>query len=150
MAKYLTAEGLKKIKEELDYLENVKSKEIAERLQHTASFGDLKENSAYDEAKDAQGFLRGRILELKGIIASAELIKENNTGNVEIGSTVLLSGADGSQEFQIVGPEEADILKGRISNESPLGQLLLGKKKGDQAIVKSPGGKTEYKIVEVK
>lgn len=150
MTRYLTPEGLEKIKKELDYLVNVKKKEIAERLRHAISFGDLKENAAYEEAKEAQGFLQGKILELKEIIATAKLIKKTSTKEVQLGSTVVLSSNNEKEEFQVVGPEEADILKGKISHQSPLGSIILGMPKGKKVILETPSGKTEYKILEIK
>ncbi|MFH1181043.1 MAG: transcription elongation factor GreA [bacterium] len=154
MTKYLTAEGLEKLKKELDHLEKVERREISEKIRQTAAFGDLKENFAYHEAKDAQGFLEGRIRELKGVIAGAKVIEKNRSGKVQAGSIVLLDSSDGQregkEEFQIVGPEEADIFKGKISYQSPLGAALLGKTKGDKAVIKSSDGIIEYKILEIK
>lgn len=150
MAKYLTPEGLEKFKKELEHLETVKRKELAEKLNYAISFGDLKENAAYHEAKEAQGFLEGRILELKEIIGSAKLIEENHTGKIQIGSTVTLSSANEKEEYQIVGPEEADIFSGKISHLSPLGKNLLGKAKGQKVTIETPQGKTEYEINEVR
>ncbi len=150
MEQYLTPEGLEKLKKELDELENVKRKEIAERLGYTASFGDLTENAAYDEAKDAQGFLERRILELRDIISAAKLIEKNHKKGVQLGSTVLLSVAEKKEEFQIVGPAEADILKKKISYQSPLGKEILGRNRGDKITIDTPAGKIEYKILEIK
>ena len=150
MTKYLTPGGFENLKRELNHLVNVKRKEMAERLKHAASFGDLKENAAYDEAKEAQGFLECRISELKEIINSAKLIEKNQTKEVRIGSVVLLTSGRKKEEFQIVGPEEADIFCGKISYQSPLGKILLERTKGDKVILKTPGGKTEYKILEIK
>lgn len=150
MTKYLTPQGFEKFKKELNYLENVKRKEIAERLKHAVSFGDLSENAAYDEAKEAQGFLEGRILELKKIISTAELIKKKNTEKIQVGSTVLLCSNNKKEEFQIVGPDETDISNGKISYKSPLGKIILGKTKGSKVIIETPLGKTEYEILEIK
>jgi transcription elongation factor GreA len=150
MSKYLTAEGLEKFKKELDNLENVKRRELADKLNYAISFGDLKENAAYHEAKEAQGFLEGRILELKGIISNAKVVVKTNTGMVGIGSTVLLSASDGNEEYAIVSPEEADVFKGKISYQSPLGKLLMGKSKGYTVKMDTPSGKIEYQIIEVK
>ncbi len=150
MLKYLTPEGLEKLKKELDYLENVKRKEVAEKLKHSVSFGDISENAAYDEAKEAQGFLEGRISEIKGIISTAKLIEKKNTKEVQIGSTVLLCSDNKKEEFRIVGPEEADIFNGKISYQSPLGKILLGKNKGSKVSIKTLEGEIEYKILEIK
>jgi len=149
MTEYLTPAGLEKLKKELDYLKNVKRKEVAEKLNYTASFGDLSENAAYDEAKDAQGFLEGRIAELAEIISAAKLIERKKTNEVQVGSTVFLSSAGQKEKFQIVGPEEADIMSGRISYQSPLGQGILGKAKGNKVVIQTPESKIEYKIVEI-
>jgi len=152
MAEYLTPEGLEKFKKELDHLENVKRQEISERIRYTAAFGDLKENAAYHEAKDAQGFLEGRIRELKGIMANAKVLKNNGEAakSVQLGSTVALKSADGQEEFRLVCPEEADILESKISYKSPLGAVLMGKKKGSKIAVKTPGGRVEYEVLEIK
>jgi transcription elongation factor GreA len=151
MARYLTREGLEKLKKELAYLESTKRKELAKILKHAISFGDLKENAAYHEAKDAQGFLEGRISELKEIVGTAQMIEKNNSqmSDVQIGSTVVLESENGKEKFQVVGPDEADILNGKISYKSPLGEIILGKKKGETAILKNSGEEIEYKIIKV-
>ena len=146
MAKYLTQDGLEKLNKELEYLKNTKRKEVAEKLKQAISQGDLKENAGYDAAKDEQGFIEGRIRELKGIIGQAEMIEKKESNKVQIGSLVFLSSNDGEEKFQLVGPEEADILENKISFESPLGKALLNKEKGDIIKVNTPGGKKEYKI----
>lgn len=150
MEKYLTPEGLEKMKNELNRLENVERRELAEKLNYAISFGDLKENAAYHQAKEAQGFLEGRVRELKAIIACARVIEKKAGGAVQMGSTVkvLCSGAE--QEFQIVDPQEADIFHGKLSCNSPLGELLLGETKGGTVCLDTPGGKAEYKILDVK
>jgi len=150
MTKYLTPEGLKKIKEKMDYLINVKRREVAEKLKHAASFGDLSENAAYDEAKDAQGFLEGEICRLKTVLSQAQLIKKEKNGNVQIGSMVYLKSENNKrQKFQIVESEEVDIINGKISQESPIGSALLGKSKGKKIKIKTPEGKVEYEILKV-
>ncbi len=150
MSKYLTPEGLEKIKKELDYLKNVKRKEIAQRLKRTASMGDLSENAAYHEAKEAQGFLEGRILELERLIKEAKVVKKNDrTGWVQIGSTVILSLDHEWEKFKIVGTAEADPLNGKISLDSPLGKALLDKPEGATVTVETPNGKIKYKIVKI-
>jgi len=151
MPRYLTQEGLEKLKKELDYLENTKRKELAKTLKHAISFGDLKENAAYHEAKDAQGFLECRISELKQVVATAELCDKEYApkGEVQIGSMVWLKSKNGKEKFQVVGPDESDILSGKISYKSPLGEILLGKTKGDEVILKNFEGKIRYEIVKV-
>lgn len=149
MVKYLTSEGLQKLKKELDHLKNVKRKEVAERIKYAASFGDISENAAYDEAKEAQAFVEGRIQELKEIISQAKIIKKENGGKVGLGSIVQLKSNDEKEKFQIVGEEEIDIQQGKISHQSPLGKALLGKTKGEKIKIKTPNGSTEYKILKI-
>ena len=149
MKKYLTQEGLEKLKKELEHLKNVARKEVALKLKEAISQGDLKENAGYDSAKDEQGFIEARIRELKTIVAQSEVIENKERSKVQIGSVVSLSSSDGAEKFQIVGPEEADILENKISFQSPLGSALLNKKKGDIVKITTPSGKTEYKIVNI-
>jgi transcription elongation factor GreA len=149
MENYLTPDGLKKLKTELDYLKKVKRKEISEKLNHSISFGDLSENAAYDEAKEEQGFLEGRISELNDIVSHAKIINKKQTNKISIGSIVLVSLDHQKEKYQIVGPEEADIFNGKISYQSPLGKTLLNKTIGDKAMVETPSGKIEYRIIEV-
>ena len=137
------------MKKELEYLEKVKRKEVSEKLKQTASQGDLSENAGYDAAKEEQGFIEGRIKELKDIIAQAEVIEKKENGKIQTGSFVVLNSEEGKKKFQIVSPEEADILKGKLSFESPLGEALLNKKKGDIVKINTPGGLKEYKIIEI-
>jgi transcription elongation factor GreA len=150
MVKYLTKEGLDNLKKELERLEKVERKEVAERLKHAISFGDISENAAYDEAKEALGFLEGKILELKETICSAKIIEKNGEKGVQIGSLVSLLSGGKKEEFQIVGPEEADVFKGKISYQSPLGKILLGREKGEKVVLKTPGGSVNYEIIGVK
>ena len=154
--KYITPEGLEKLKKELDHLKKVKRKEIAERLKHTASMGDLTENAAYHEAKEAQGFLEGKILELEDLIKNAEVIKkEPKTDWIQVGSLVSLVPAEKKSffqkpdKFQIVGVAEANPIEGKISIESPLGKALLNKPKGAVVEVETPQGKVKYKIAKI-
>ena len=155
MAKqYITKEGLEKVKKELADLKNNKRKEIAERLRYTSSFGDLKENAAYHEARDAQGFLEGRIQELEEIVRSAKIIEKGSGATVEIGSTVTIESSyakasEDKETFTIVGPAEADPMSGKISAESPLGKALLDRKEGDDFSFQSPEGKIEYKVLKI-
>lgn len=144
-----TAEGLEKLKKELEYLKTTKRKEIAERLKQAIAFGDLTENAAYHEAKESQGFLEGRILELTEIIREARIIQKSASGRIALGSKVLLEIDNEKQEFEVVGPNEANPIKGRISDNSPLGAELMGKKAGDGGELKTPSGKTRYKVLEI-
>ncbi len=149
MPKYLTQEGLEKLKKELDYLKQVKRKEIAERLRHTASFGDLTENFAYQQAKEDQAFLEGKILELEKIISQAQIIEKNKGEKVQIGSLLELISNKKKLKIQIVEPEEAAPQKGKISSQSPLGEALLGKVEGEKIKIETPEGKIEYKILKI-
>lgn len=149
MATYLTQEGWDKIKKELDHLKNVKRKEVSEKIRHTASQGDLKENAGYEAAKEEQGFVEGKIKELSQIIAQAKIIKEKDSAKVQLGSWVTVESSAGRDKFQIVGPEEADISQNRISFKSPLGEALLGKEKEEKIIIETPGGKKEYNLLKI-
>ncbi|MDP1538818.1 MAG: transcription elongation factor GreA [bacterium] len=150
MTKYFTKEGLEKLKKELDYLEKVRRKEVSERIRQTASQGDLKENAGYHAAKEEQGFIEGRIKELKEILSQAKIIEKREGNKVQMGSFVCLESDEGEKNFQVVGPEEADILQGKISFKSPLGSAILNKKKGDIVEIDTPEGKKEYEIIEIK
>lgn len=150
MQRYSTKEGLEKLKKELAYLEKVKRKEVAERIRHAASYGDLKENASYDEAKNEQGFVEAKIRELKDIIAQTQVLDKKDNLKVQMGSVVTLESQDGKEKFQIVGPEEADVLNGKISFRSSLGAALLDKKKGDTVKISTPSGEIGYKIIEIR
>ncbi|MCX6764693.1 MAG: transcription elongation factor GreA [Candidatus Nealsonbacteria bacterium] len=149
MPKYLTKEGLEKFKKELEESKTVKRKEISERLKHAASFGDLAENAAYHEAKEAQAFLEDRINELRKIISGAMVVENQKNGRVQIGSSVTISSIDGEEKFQIVEHEEANSFAGKISFQSPLGKLLLGKLEGETVKFQTPQGKIDYKIIKI-
>lgn len=154
-ATLVTKEGLQKLKEELDYLKNVKRKEVAARIKEAISYGDLSENSEYDEAKNEQAFVEGRILELEEKVKNAKIISEKHgaTKTVQLGTTVHLKNLSKSKTeeeiYTIVGSTEADPFEGRISNESPVGSALLDKKKGDKVKAIVPAGTIEYKIVKL-
>lgn len=150
MKKYLTSEGLKKIKKELEYLKKVKRKEIAQKLERCLSFGDLSENSEYFEAKEDQAFLEGRILELEELIRNAVVISQEKQKDwAQIGSTILVSSGGKREKFKIVGAEEANPLEGKISIESPLGKALINKTKGTIVEIVTPEGKKQYKILRI-
>jgi transcription elongation factor GreA len=150
----VTKEGLKKLKEELEYLKSTKRKEVAERLKEAISYGDLSENAEYEEAKNEQAFVEGRILELEIKIRKAKIISEKSTKKsvVEIGSSVTVQEKgerDDPETYTIVGSTEADPIDHKISNESPIGQALLGHSKGDTVEVQAPGGKGRYEILKI-
>jgi transcription elongation factor GreA len=150
---YLTEEGLQKIKEELEHLTTTRRREVAQMIAEAKAEGDISENAGYDEAKTAQGFLEGRIRELENILKRAQVIKEGEVAAnvVAIGRTVIVreNGTDFDETYTIVGSLEADPLNGRISNESPIGKALLGKKVGAKVLVNSPGGEITFKIIRV-
>jgi len=151
----VTKEGLKKLKEELEELKTTRRAEVAQRLKEAISYGDLSENSEYEEAKNEQAFVEGRILELEQMIKNAKIISEKKTTRagkeVDIGSSVaLLNRTDNENEqYTIVGSTEASPLDNKVSNESPLGKSLLGKRKGDVVDVHSPSGTIRYEILDV-
>ena len=147
---YVTQEGLEKLKKELQELKTVRRKEVAGRIERAKDMGDLSENAEYSEAKDEQGFIEGRIIELESMIPNAVIIEHIETGCCSVGSTVRVSAAGKEKEYTIVGANEADPLAGRISNESPLGIAFLGKCAGDTVEVKVPSGKIVYSIISVK
>ena len=151
MEKYLTPEGLEKLKKELQYLKTVKRKEIAERLEKSIAYGDLTENSEYHETKEAQGFLEGRILELEDLLNNAVLIPpaEKQNGLAQIGSTVLVKAGSEKESFRIVGAKEANPLEGKISADSPLGKAILNQTKGVMIEVETPQGRVQYKILKI-
>lgn len=148
---YLSKEGLEKLKQELQELKTTKRKEIAARLEHAKSLGDLSENAEYQEAKEEQSLIESQIAELEETIRNAVVIKkEHSTDIVVIGSTIRVQSQHGEEVFTIVGSEEANPVEGKISNESPLGKAFLGHRAGEKVEVKTPGGVTEYEIVEIR
>lgn len=150
---FLTAEGLKKLENELDELKTVRRKEIAERIKQALAFGDISENSEYDEAKNEQAQLEERIAKLEMVLRNAKLIddEEISTDVVSIGSRVVVNDLeyDEEMEYTIVGSAEANPFEGKISNESPVGSALLGKRKGDIVEVQVPDGVIKYKIITI-
>lgn len=148
----LTQESYNKLKEELEYLKTVREKEVAEQIKEARSFGDLSENSEYDEAKNEQGKLYSRIAEVENVLANAIILQETYAKDeVSHGSTVTIEDLeDGSREnFTMVGSQEADPMNGRISDESPLGKALLGARLGDTIRVEAPAGQIQYKVLEI-
>ena len=139
----ITQEGKAKLEEELHYLETEKREEIGERIRVAREFGDISENSEYDDAKNEQAFMESRIAEINAILANAQVIDSpKKGGRVMIGSTVTLEDAKGRERvFTIVGGAEADATNGKISNESPLGRAVLGHKKGDEISYEGPTGR---------
>lgn len=149
---YMTEEGLQKVRDELDFLKNTKRKEVAKLIAEAKAEGDLRENAGYDEAKTQQGFVEGRIRDLENKLKHVQIIVEEQSNNsVSIGNTVIIEedGTDIRETYEIVGSMEADPTNGRISNESPMGKSLLGKKKGAKVKVKTPGGQIVFKILSI-
>ncbi len=149
----LTYEGLKKLEEELDFLRGTKRKEVAERIKQALSFGDISENSEYDEAKNEQAQVEGRIVQLESMLKHARIIDEDEvkTDVVSLGSKVKIFDIefDEEVEYLIVGSTEANPLKSKISNESPVGAALIGHKKGETVEVQVPDGVLKFKILEI-
>ncbi|HZJ98737.1 MAG TPA: transcription elongation factor GreA [Tissierellaceae bacterium] len=150
---FLTAEGLIKIEDELDELKSVKRKEIADKIKQALSFGDISENSEYDQAKNEQAQLEERIAKLENMLRNARLIEEDEitTDKVSVGSKVMVKDLefDEEMEYVIVGSAEADPYQGRISNESPLGNALIGRELGEIVEVNVPDGVIKYEVLEI-
>ena len=149
----LTYEGLKKLEEELELLKGERRKEIAERIKQALAFGDISENSEYDEAKNEQAHNEVRIMQLEAMLKNASIIDEDeiDTKVVNLGAKVKIRDIKSKDEYdyQIVGSTEADPASNRISNESPVGSALLGHKAGDTVDIEVPGGKLKFKIVNI-
>ena len=149
----VTQEGLAKLETELETLKTTERKRVAARLQEAISYGDLSENSEYDEAKNEQAFLEARIIELEEQIKNAEIIDESKAhkGTVQVGSTVTLKFLWNKEEheYTIVGSTEADPLQHKISNESPVAEAMIGKKAKDKVKVETGSGEFEYEILKV-
>ena len=149
----LTYEGLKKLEEELEYLKTQKRREIAERIKVALGFGDLSENSEYDEAKNEEAQVEMRIVELENKLRNVKIIDEDDieTKTVQVGNIVQVLDVeyDEKVEYKIVGSTEADISENKISNESPIGKALLGRKKNDVVDVETPGGMLQFKILKI-
>lgn len=150
----LTAEGLKKIEQKLDHLKSVRRREVAERIKQAIEFGDISENSEYEDAKNEQAFIEGEILTLEKMLRNAKLIDEDEISAdvVTIGSTVKLKDLEFGDmlEYTIVGSAEADPTESRISNESPVGEAILGRKVGSIVEVNVPAGTLKYEIMGIK
>ena len=147
---FITADGLKKLRDELHNLKTVKRREIAQRIQEAKELGDLSENAEYVEAKNEQAFVEGRIAELETAVKNAVIIQDvKSTGQVRVGSKVTVRTDGKSMTYAIVGSNESDPGNGRISNESPLGQAFLGKKIGDNVEVTVPSGKRIFSITSI-
>ena len=149
---YLTKDGLKNLEQELDTLRTVRRAEVAERLHQAMEDGELIENAEYEAAKNEQAFVEGRILTLEIMLSNAEIIKENGSSDiVNLGSRVVVKEDESPdpEKYVIVGAAEASPVEGRISNESPLGQALLGRRVGDEIKVTAPAGELSFRVVEI-
>lgn len=147
----ISQEGYDKLKAELELLQTVKRREIADRIQRAKDMGDLSENAEYSEAKDAQAFNEGRIAELSQMLKNLTVVENGGQRDeVGMGSTVIAESGGQKKEFLIVSFNEADPASGKISNESPLGHSFIGKKAGDTVTVTTPRGDMEYKILNIK
>ena len=151
--KYLTAEGAARLKEELEHLKGPERLELAHRLREAISMGDLSENADYHKAKEDQGFLEGRIQDLEYLLQNAIIIEEDNDhprDTVEVGVQVTIQEDDYPPEtYKLVGAKEADPRNGKISNESPIGSALMGKRVGETADAQTPGGTLRFKIIKI-
>lgn len=144
----ITLEGKAELEAELEELKGRRG-EIAEKIANARDYGDLSENAEYDSAREEQGLVESRVSEIEDILRNVDIIKATKSSTIKVGSTVVLQ--NGSKvEYRIVGPVEADPLEGKISNESPIGAALMGKKVGDSVTIKTPKAETTYKVEEVK
>ncbi len=150
----LTPDGLKKLEDELENLKSVKRREVAERIKIAIGYGDISENSEYEDAKNEQAFIEGRIITLEKMLRNARIINndEIDLETVNIGSTVIVEDMEfgDTMEYTIVGTAESNPLQNKISNESPVGKAIIGKKKGTTVEVSVPAGIIQYKIVDIK
>jgi len=149
--KYLTNEKFKELEKELELLKTVKRKEVATNLEYARSLGDLSENAEYQEARELQATTEDRISTIENTLKTAEIVHATHGEYVSMGSLVGVEkqGGNGVQKFKIVGSDEVDTIEGKISNLSPLGSILMGKKRGETVNVNTPKGPISYKIVSV-
>ncbi len=149
----VSSEGLQKLKDELEYLRTTKRKEVAENIKTARSFGDLSENSEYDEAKDEQGKVEKRIADIEEMLKNIRVVDNSDikTDAASVGSKVKVFYVDDNEEaeYTIVGPTEADPLIGKISDDSPVGSAILGKKVDDEFVVETPGGNVTLRILAI-
>jgi transcription elongation factor GreA len=149
----MTYEGVRKLEDELEHLKTVKRKEITEKIKVALGYGDLSENSEYDEAKNEQAFTEGRIIQLENMLKNAQVVDDSELPNdiVSLGKTIKVKDYEFDEEvdYTIVGSAEADPINFKISNESPVGAALMGKKVGDEVEVIVPSGTNKFKILEI-
>ena len=147
---YMTPEGVERLEAELRHLITEERPRVAQRIHDAKLDGDTTENAEYEDAKQEQSFLEGRIATIEAQLKNAEVIEHSNGDKVRIGSTVVISGPDGKETLTIVGSAEAAPREGRISNESPIGQALMGHKKGETVTVEAPAGAVTYTLVSIR
>lgn len=150
----LSAERLKELQDELTFLKTVREKEVAEQIKEARSFGDLSENSEYDEAKNEQGKVYSRIAEVENILANYVVIEDHaeSANSVRLGSQITVMDVEMKEKaiYQVVGSQEADPMNGRISEDSPFGKALLSKVEGDDVLVEAPAGTLHFQILKIK
>ncbi len=144
----ITNEGKKELEAELDELKSRRG-DIADKIAEARDYGDLSENAEYDAAREEQGLVESRIAEIEDVLLNAEIIKSSRSSSVGLGSKVELKTGKKTVTYHVVGPVEADPLEGKISNESPIGLALMGKKVGDSATISTPKGEITYDVVKV-
>jgi len=152
--KYISEQKLEEIKKELEERKTILRHQISQRIQEAQTQGDISENAEYTEAKEAQSFNEGKIIELENLIKNAVVVSKNSGNNkntIQVGSKIVVKDQKGHKfEFVIVGSEDANPIEGKISNESPLGEAFLDHRKGDEVEVQTPRGKLKYKIIKIK
>ncbi|MEX0933807.1 MAG: transcription elongation factor GreA [Candidatus Paceibacterota bacterium] len=148
---YLSQEKQNELTKELKTLKTEKRKEIADKLEYTKSLGDLSENAEYQEARDAQAGIEERIATIEAVLKNAVVVLDHKIDSVSIGSVVTLKkeGESSTKTYEIVGAEESNIVEGKISNRCPLGEALMGKKKGEEALCRSPKGDISYSVIKI-
>lgn len=145
----LTPEGARQMKTELEHLKGDERVELAKRLRHAISMGDLSENADYIAAKEDQAFLEGKIQELETILKHAVIIEKSKDGVIDLGSQVVIEEGGQTMSYLLVGVKEADPRRGKISHESPIGEALMGKSVGESAVANTPAGEINMKIIDV-
>ncbi len=147
---YITEEKEKSLIEELSYVKNVKRKEIIGRIDDARALGDLSENAEYHQAREEQGRNEDRINQIESILKNSVIVKKHSSSTVEVGTTIVVKKEKGGETiYHMVGQEEADLTQNKISNKSPLGQALFGKKKGDEFSIETPKGLVKYTLIDI-
>lgn len=147
---YITEEKEKALIEELDYIKNIKRKEIIGRIDDARALGDLSENAEYHQAREEQGRNEDRINQIESILKNSVIVKKHSSSIVEIGTTIVVKKENNRETiYHMVGQEEADLSQNKISNKSPLGQALFGKRKGDVVSIETPKGLVKYTLIDI-